>query len=431
MRNNKIVKWFLDLFAVTRREFMLAFHDEGVFIFFIVLCATYPVLYSLIYNTETAHDVKVVVVDDCRTQLSRQLVRELDATQEVAVMDYVSNMQDARRLMNEKECYGILYIPKDFSTAIGRGEQGHVSMYCDMGVLMRYKQLLTALTNVQMDISSKMQAQKLAVLTYDTGSIVESEQVPIGNTGKGIASAVLPCILILVLQQSMILGSCMLRGGSRERRLTHKGVDPLTVDCGTGATVLGKMLCHMIIYIVPTVYVLHYVPIFFDFPQNGTTLDIVVMVLPFLMATSFMGQSLQALVNDRESTFIVVVFTSVVFVFLSGVSWPRYEQSALWTAIGNAVPSTWAIENYVSMHTVGATLDQLKHPYTMLWVLAGGYFMIAYIVERFLLRPRYRRMRHYTSLDAGALLKEEYHRNAVDVIPEEEMESKPFKPEED
>ena len=40
MRNNKIVKWFLDLFAVTRREFMLAFHDEGVFIFFIVLCAT-------------------------------------------------------------------------------------------------------------------------------------------------------------------------------------------------------------------------------------------------------------------------------------------------------------------------------------------------------------------------------------------------------
>ena len=100
MRNNKIVKWFLDLFAVTRREFMLAFHDEGVFIFFIVLCATYPVLYSLIYNTETAHDVKVVVVDDCRTQLSRQLVRELDATQEVEVMDFVSNMQDARRLMN-------------------------------------------------------------------------------------------------------------------------------------------------------------------------------------------------------------------------------------------------------------------------------------------------------------------------------------------
>ena len=44
MRNNKIVKWFLGLFAVTRRELMLAFHDEGVFSFFIVLCATYPVL---------------------------------------------------------------------------------------------------------------------------------------------------------------------------------------------------------------------------------------------------------------------------------------------------------------------------------------------------------------------------------------------------
>lgn len=430
MRNNKIVRWFLDLFAVTRREFMLSFHDEGVFIFFVVLCATYPVLYSLIYNTETAHDVKVVVVDDSRSQLSREFVRELDATQEVAVMDYVSNMQDARRLMNEKECYGILYIPRDFSTAIGRGEQGHVSVYCDMGVMMRYKQILTAVTGVQMNVSGKLQAKQLAVLSNNTGTIVESEQVALGNTAKGIASAVLPCILILVLQQSMLLGICMLRGGSRERRLTHKGVDPLTVDCGAGATVIGKMLCHLMIYIVPTVYVLHYVPMFFDFPQNGNTLDIAVMVLPFLIATSFMGQSLQALVNDRESTFLVVAFTSVIFVFLSGVSWPRYEQSALWLAIGNAVPSTWAVENYVSMHTLGATLDQLKHPYAMLWVLVGVYFMIAYVVERFLLRPRYRRMQHYASFDAGALLKEEYHRNAVDVVPEEEMETKPYKPEE-
>ena len=40
MRNNKIVKWFLDLVAVTRRELMLSFHDAGVFILFVVLCAT-------------------------------------------------------------------------------------------------------------------------------------------------------------------------------------------------------------------------------------------------------------------------------------------------------------------------------------------------------------------------------------------------------
>ena len=102
-----IINWTIDVFRVWKRELNLAFHDEAVIIFFLVLCATYPVLYSLIYNTEVAHDMKVVVVDDNRSHLTRDFVRQLDATPEVCVMDYVSNMQDARRLMNEHECYGI------------------------------------------------------------------------------------------------------------------------------------------------------------------------------------------------------------------------------------------------------------------------------------------------------------------------------------
>ena len=54
-----IINWTIDVFRVWKRELNLAFHDEAVIIFFLVLCATYPVLYSLIYNTEVAHDMKV------------------------------------------------------------------------------------------------------------------------------------------------------------------------------------------------------------------------------------------------------------------------------------------------------------------------------------------------------------------------------------
>lgn len=65
-----IINWTIDVFRVWKRELNLAFHDQAVIIFFLVLCATYPVLYSLIYNTEVAHDVKVVVVDDNRDRKS-------------------------------------------------------------------------------------------------------------------------------------------------------------------------------------------------------------------------------------------------------------------------------------------------------------------------------------------------------------------------
>ena len=336
--------------------------------------------------------MKVVVVDHNRSHLTRDFVRQLDATSEVCVMDYVSNMQDAQRLLHEHECYGIVYFPADFTRNALGGAQGHVSLYADMGVLMRYKQMLTALTNVQQHVCSQIQGAKIGIVSNNVassgGSVIENEHVPLGNVSMGIASAVLPCILLLVLQQSMILGICTLHGGSRDRRVRNRGIDPLAIDAGVGASIVGKTLSHLFIYILPAIYVLHFVPIFFDFPQNGNVLHIVALILPFLLACSLFGQVLQVFVTDRESTFLAIAFTSVVFVFLSGISWPRYLMSPLWTALGNAVPSTWAAQGYIAIKTNGATLWQVMHPYRMLWLLVAFYFVAAYLVERFIIRPR-------------------------------------------
>lgn len=384
-----ILRWILNVAKVWRRECYLTFRDEAVVIFFIVVCAIYPVLYTLIYNTEVANDMKVVVVDHDRSHLTREFVRQLDATAEVCVIDYVSNLQDARRLMNEHECYGIVYFPAHFTRNALGGAQGHVSLYADMGVLMRYKQMLTAMTNVQQHVCSQIQGAKIGVVSGEGGSVIENEHVPLGNVAMGIASAVLPCILLLVLQQSMILGICTLHGGRCDRRARNRGIDPMRIDAGVGATIIGRALCHVLIYILPAIYVLHFVPIFFDFPQNGNVLHIVALILPFLLASSLFGQTLQVFVSERESAFLVIAFTSVVFVFLSGISWPRYLMSPFWTAVGNVIPSTWAAQGYIAIKTNGATLWQVLHPYRMLWLLVAFYFVAAYLVERFITRRRY------------------------------------------
>ena len=384
-----IFQWLESIFKVWKRELYLTFRDKAVVIFFIVLCAVYPVLYSLIYNTEVANDMKVVVVDHNRSHLTRDFVRQLDATPEVCVMDYVSNMQDAQRLLHAHECYGIVYFPADFTRNALGGTQAHVSLYADMGVLIRFKQMLTALTNVQQHVCSQIQGAKISVISGEGGSIIENEHVPLGNVAMGVASAVLPCILLLVLQQSMVLGICTLHGGRCDRRLRNRGIDPLAIHAGVGASIIGKTLAHLFIYILPAIYVLHFVPIFFDFPQNGNPLHIVAFILPFLIVCSLFGQTLQAFVSDRESTFLVIAFTSVVFVLLSGITWPRYLMSPLWTAVGNAIPSTWAAQGYIAIKTNGASLWQVGHAYGMLWLLAAFYFVAAYLVERFITRRRY------------------------------------------
>ncbi len=407
------LEWLHQTTQVWRRELLCIFRDEGVFIFVVILCALYPVLYSLIYNTETVRNEPVVVIDNDRSQLSREFARRLNATQEISVVGYAANMQEALELMHRKKCYGIVDFPRDFEACVERGQQGNVSLYCDMSVVMRYKAILMGLTNVQQAMCSERQGKALAAVVAQPESIIESRQIPLGNTAMGIGSAVLLFILPLVLQQSILLAVAMLHGGSIERRRKHGGRDPIGVDATPGATVVGRMLCHLTVYIIPAIYVLKFVPMMFDFPQNGHLLDIMVMTLPFIMACSLMAQTLQAFVNERESVFLVFVFSSVVFVFLTGASWPRYEMSTLWRVVGDCVPAVWMSNAYVLMQSNGATLAQVAHPYHMLWVQVGVMAVLAYLVERFVSRRRYRSWIAVSEQNPKALTRLDMAKNGV------------------
>ncbi len=404
--DSKILGWLHSIVLSMKQEFKHIFRDEAVVIFFVVLAIVYPPLYSLIYNTEVARDETVAVVDDSHSELSRQFVRDLDASPDVKITAYARDMEEARELMATKKCYGIVYFPADFETEVMRGNQGHVSLYCDMSVMMRYKAMLTAITNVQMETCSRLQGEKSFRIVSLDGGLVDSRQVPLGNTAMGIASAVLPFILVYVLQQGMIMGIAMLHAGSMGRRRRNRGIDRLDeVNATPGAMLMGKTLVHLFYYLFPAIFALHIVPIIFKFPMNGNFLEIAMIIFPFLIASSLFGQIIRVFVNNREGVFLILAFTSVIFVFLTGVSWPHYQIAPYWDVISKMIPAYWASTAYVQMQVGGASLSQMSDFYIALWGLVVFYFIIAYLVELFVLRPRYRAMQLECELDPEALNK--------------------------
>lgn len=404
--DSKILGWMHSIVLTMKQEFKHIFRDEAVVIFFVVLAIVYPPLYSLIYNPEVVRDEAVAVVDDSHSELSRRFVRDLDASPDVKIAAYAHDMEEARELMATKKCYGILYFPADFETEVMRGNQGHVSLYCDMSVMMRYKAMLTALTNVQMETCSRLQGNKSFNIISLDGGLVDSRQVPLGNTAMGIASAVLPFILVYVLQQGMIMGIAMLHAGSMGRRRRGCGIDRLDeVKATPGAMLMGKTLVHLFYYLLPAIFALHIVPIIFKFPMNGNFLEIAMIMFPFLIASSLFGQIIRVFVNNREGVFLILAFTSVIFVFLTGVSWPHYQITPYWDVLSKMIPAYWASTAYVQMQVGGASLSQMSDFYIALWGLVVLYFIVAYLVELLVLRPRYRAMQLECELDPDALAK--------------------------
>ncbi len=381
---NSILSWFSTLFKVWRREFRLVFSDEGVMLFFFFLTLAYPIVYTLIYNTETVRDIPIIVVDNSRSEASRELVRMVDATEAIDIYDYADNLQNAHLYLNEHKAFGVLEIPYDYAKKIGRGEQSVTTFYSDMSLLLRYRAFLLALTSVQLALDSDIQQShidNMGLSDQPIGDIpIKSEEVFLGVTNDGFASFVIPGILVLIIQQSLILGVTMLAAGSRERRRKNGGIDPLAIQAGAFTTIIGKAFCYVLLYIPICLYALHIVPEIFSLPHIGNTWEYLIFILPMLFAASFLGITLSVFVTERESSMLVVVFSSVAFLFLSGLTWPRYAMNDFWTLTGNLIPSTWGIEGFIRMNTNGSLLAEQQHAYTMLWILAGIYMFTAYLI---------------------------------------------------
>ncbi|MDE5662168.1 MAG: ABC transporter permease, partial [Muribaculaceae bacterium] len=311
----KITRWAAGLGRVFRNELRLIVRDPGVLLFFVALPLAYPIVYTLIYNPEVVRKLPVAVVDNSCTADSRNFVRMAEASPSIEIYAYCPNMADAKELMAEGKVFGIMQIPGNYAKCIGRGEQAHVEFYADMSLLLRFRTFVSALTDLQLEIISDITGERISQAGLESlaagGSLpVKSESNFLGDTEQGFASFVIPGIVILILQQSMILGITMLGGTSRERRRRNGGIDPKEVaGVGATATIFGKALCYTVFYFPLTIYIMRYIPEIFNLPHYGSAVDYLLFIFPMLLSTAFLGLTLNIAMRERESAFIIIVFT--------------------------------------------------------------------------------------------------------------------------
>ncbi|WP_080905989.1 ABC transporter permease [Parabacteroides sp. Marseille-P3160] len=398
-----ITEGIYDSLYIWKEELKKVFKDGGVLIFFLLAPFIYPVIYSFIYNNEVARNVKMVVVDASDTFLSREFTRRMNAAPDVRVVEVCRDMETAKRMLDRKEAYGILLIPSDFSKTLVRGEkQAHVSLYCDMSSLLYYKAFYLTATEVSLEMGTELQIQKKPAYTSRAEEIqtqpILSESTALYNPQSGFGSFLVPAILVLVVQQTLLLGIGMLSGTDRERNRFHTIVPLKRHFGGTLRVVFGKSLAYLVIYIVVCIWLFAVVPNLFSFPRVSQPFHVLAFLLPYLFACIFMAMTVSGFLRSRESPMLIFVFTSVLLLFISGISWPKEAIPPFWKAIGYVFPSTPGIQGFIRIHSMGATLKEVAFEYRLLWIQAAVYFLSACLVYRtqyILTRQRMKRRYQY------------------------------------
>ena len=373
-----------DAAFIWRQELKQVFKDEGVLIFCIIVPIVYPLLYSWIYNNEVVHEVPVVVVDQSHSQMSRQFIRMCDASPDVKVVSYAGSIEDAKSLVSRQVAKGIYFIPSDFATHINLMEQGVVSVYCDMSLMLTYKAIYQTSVAVSQTMGAEIQKRVSGNYTDREDLIttrpLDFADVPIFNPAGGYGNFIIPGVLMLILQQTLVLGIGLAAGTARERNRFEDLVPIHKCYGGVYRIVGGKAMCYIMIYIFMAAWLTIIVPRIFSFLTLIHWQDLLALMIPYLLACVFFGMTVSCLVRYRENVMLIMVFVSVPLLFLSGVSWPQSNIPGVWQGISWLFPSTFGIRAFVRMNTLGGTLSDVLLEIRCLWIQVAAYFGAACLV---------------------------------------------------
>lgn len=377
---------------IVRHEYHYIFHDGGVILIVIGAILIYATAYSLAYKNEVLRDIPIAVVDNSRTPSSRQLIRSFDATPNLRVAYKPTSLGEAEQLFYERKINGVVVVPSDYEKKMMRTEKVNLAIYADASYFLMYRQvffdIMGSIGHSNSDVEwvrfvSKGAQPKQAEALSNPVTI---SALNMYNPYGGYATFIMPAIIMVIIQQTLLIGIGMVGGTWREKRLYQELIPPGERRMAVLPMVLGKSFVYLTVYGVTLLYVLgvHYK--LFGYPMNGTSAAIILFLTPYLLSCIFLGIALSTLFRYRENSLLLLLFMSIPFVMLSGASVPKECMPEWLYLAGKVVPSSSGIDGFIRIQTMGATLTEVALQLKTLWILTGIYFVLACVGMRSVIR---------------------------------------------
>jgi ABC-2 type transport system permease protein len=369
-------------FQFFKEELLAIFKDTGALLILFLALIIYPVIYGIAYKKEVLRDISIVMVDLDGTASSRLLTRMVDATEEMNVTQCVGSLLEAEQLFFEGKVSGVLMIPSDFEKKVMSGQQASVSIYSDAGYFLVYKQTLTGAMQSISTFSGGVEVRRLMAkgATFEQAlsrrDPIALNTVMLFNPAGGYNSFVIPGLIMVILQQTLLIGIGLLGGTDKERNRFRFAVPQALKKGGVIPVVFGKAGAYFVLYMVNIIITQVWVYHWFNLPDKATLLPALALTIPFLLAVIFLGMALSTFFSRREHSILFVVFLSPIALFLSGLSWPASAIPQWLHGAAHVLPSTVMVPAWLRVRTMGAELHHVGDAFLFLTIQALVYFLL-------------------------------------------------------
>ncbi|HEX4767073.1 MAG TPA: ABC transporter permease [Lichenihabitans sp.] len=364
-------------------EYGRVLRDRGAFGLIVLGPLIYGVLYPQPYLGQLIRGIPIAVVDDDGTSLSRTLIQALNADEAITVAKRPTTLAEAQASLQRREVFGILSIPAGTEREVLKGDKARLPAFVDSAYFLLYSRTLQGLMEATGTVSAELAGGSarpdgsLYRAAVARNSPVEILNQPLFNPTGGYGSYIVPAAFLLILQQTLLMGSATLggvafeQGGARARRRR-----------GTATAVMGQALAHLLLALPGCALYLVVLPRLYGFSYSERVLDLLVLLIPYILGISFLGQLIGAVFRRRETAVVLLVAVSLPIFFLVGVAWPPEAIPPVLRIASMALPSTSGIDGLVRVNQMGASFMDVSRDWTRLWILAGAYAVLAVAMAR-------------------------------------------------
>lgn len=347
----------LTIFSIARREFCRLLRDSNLVLVIFVAPLAYAALYGAIYWNKAEQDVPVAVVDYDGSPLSRRLLRDVDALQDVRVAMTMHEESGAHAALRRGDVHGVLVIPQGFSRDVKYGRSAVVHLVLSPGRLL-------VLSDIGINVARAVAVYGARV----TGAALAAQGVPVSqhpaqvqplsfswqplhNPWLTYGDMILPALMAIIVLQLVFIGSAA--ATASEWTTAWKDI-ARQLRRGSGRLIAGKLLMFVVVFLFFSLLLRITVVPLFGIHLVGSAWLVTLLLVAGFAAAAALGLFLGSFFRHRISTFIVLGFTSYPFFMLSGYAWPDGQIPDALTAAARLLPSTPFLKGVLSVTQTGA-----------------------------------------------------------------------------
>lgn len=349
-----------EVLEILKREIRNVSKDSSLFLILLLAPILYAFMYGSIYLNKGEEKVRLALIDNDGTAISRTLTEQLNSTPMIEIVPS-SNISEAQEMMFQGEVQGYFYIQSGFEKNIFSLKQTNVNLVLNASRFLPSSDLLSTATKVCLTVGAgvrKTYFNKQGMGEDEAMKMtnpINMDYRPLYNSSMTYGAFLLPGLLAIILQQTLLIGVAAAFTSEREEKklLNLYQISKQSIS----KMIFGKSLLYFVVFMIFGFFFSVVNFSVFDVEVRGNYFDLAVVSALFIATIIVFGMLIGSFFKTKLFAFQVLVFSSYPIFLITGYSMPYQALPRFVQILSDMLPTSPFLKTYISIVQAGGSLS--------------------------------------------------------------------------